>query len=457
MLKKVTLVLVTLSVSSCTDLLATDHIGSSHLNADKKRTRHFFSDAKVSGKIYNMTRIRDRRDDVSNSFKENLYLSSSLANVDFSSGLLDHLFGVGAGVFGTLDMWHSGTSQYGEIALIDDRERIKNGFSFYKAAVRVEHSCFKAHAGYIQPSGPGVLGVNLSFVPGTYRGGEAAFHYEGLIVALMWADQYKKPWIYDMKTLLRKDGTALNSVYSVGAHYDLGNGVSVMGGFGQGEDFIDLYKFKLAYSGHLLAVSYQLYAMNDKNDGGIVWNADHTKNTTNDIFEGLAYQHVLMSNIHLHRWTFRAEASYTNVKGSESNFAFRPTGYNGGSGGSNGAYEVWWDSRSDFNHNGEKAVFFGGWYHFKHGWSAGLSYAFGWDGKPNTLNPAVTSSKKLREQAYNADISYIFQSGHLKGTSITLHCTLFNNKTGLPSSSRAFPGAFKDEKDIKLIFSMPWL
>ena len=116
-----------------------------------------------------------------------------------------------------------------------------------------------------------------------------------------------------------------------------------------------------------------------------------------------------------------------------------------------------WDSRSDFNHNGEKAVFVGAWYNLGYGWSAGISYACGWDGKPNTLNPAITSTRKLREQAYNADVGYIVQSGPLKSTSIKLHCTVFNNKTGLPSFSREFPNAFKDETDIKLIFSVPWL
>ena len=273
--------------------------------------------------------------------KENIYHSTTLADIDVSSGLLGGFLGLDVGAFGTWDMWHSGTSQFSEVSLIDDKGNIKNGISFYKAAVRLEHFSFKAHGGYIQPSGPGVLGVNFSFVPGTYRGFEGIYSRNRLTVAYMWADTYKKPWIYDMKRMLRKDGSAISYVYSIGAQYGAGNGISVMGGFGQAQDFIDLYKLKLTFDGHDFGVSYHFYAMNDKDDSGIVWNADDTNNTTNDIFDGLAYQHALMSHFHINRWTLRAEATYTRARGSESNFAFRPTGYNGGFGDSNGAYEVW--------------------------------------------------------------------------------------------------------------------
>ncbi|MET4696248.1 OprD family outer membrane porin [Endozoicomonas lisbonensis] len=457
MQNKVMLTIVVPVILTGTGLPASDNIKTSHSGLPVEGGHHFLKDAKISGNIYNMTRIRDRRDDVSDRFKENLYHSTTLVNLDFISGLLGNLFGLDAGVFGTWDLWNSGTSQLGEMSLIDDKGRIKNGMTFYKAAARLEYNRFKAHAGYIQPSAPGVLGVNWSFVPGTYRGGEGIYRFGGLTIAYMWADRYKKPWIYDMKEMRRKDGTKMHNVYSIGSSYDFNSGISVLAGFGQADDFIDLYKLKLTYAGDHYTVSYHFYGMNDKDNSGIVWNAENTSNTTNDIFDGLAYQHALMSGFHFGRWMFRAEATYTQVRGSESNFSFRPTGYNGGFGGSNGAYEVWWDSRSDFNHNGEKALFFGAWYDFGQGWCAGVSYAHGWDGKPNTLNPGITSTRKLEEQAYNVDVGYTFQSGHLKGGSVKAHATLFKNKTNLPSWSREFPNAFKDEKDVKLIFTVPWL
>ncbi|UYM15667.1 OprD family porin [Endozoicomonas euniceicola] len=457
MLNKVMLTIIVPVILTSTSSLASNNNEFFHSGLPEREGHHFIEDAKVSGNIYNLTRIRDRRDDVSNSFKENLYHSTTLLNLDFTSGLLSNLFGLNAGIFGTWDIWNSGTSQLGESSLIDDKGRIKNGISIYKAAARLESASFKAHAGYIQPSGPGVLGVNWSFVPGTYRGGEGIYRYGGLTVACMWVDRYKKPWIYDTKSMLRKDGSKIPGVYSIGGSYDFNVGISVLAGFGQADDFIDLYKLKLTYAGHHYTVSYHFYGMNDKDNSGIVWNADNTSNTTNDIFDGLVYQHALMTGFHLGRWMFRAEATYTQAWGSESNFAFRPTGYNGGFGGSNGAYEVWWDSRSDFNHNGEKALFFGAWYDFGQGWRVGVSYAHGWDGKPNTLNPGITSTRKLEEQAYNVDVGYTFLSGYLKGGAIKVHGTLFKNRTNLPSWSREFPNAFKDEKDVKLIFSAPWL
>ncbi len=55
---------------------------------------------------------------------------------------------------------------------------------------------------------------------------------------------------------------------------------------------------------------------------------------------------------------------------------------------SNGRLDIWWDNRSDFNANGEKAIFFGAMYDLKNwnlpGFAIGASYVYAWDAKPAT-------------------------------------------------------------------------
>ncbi|MBN8147797.1 multidrug transporter, partial [Vibrio vulnificus] len=77
-------------------------------------------------------------------------------------------------------------------------------------------------------------------------------------------------------------------------------------------------------------------------------------------------------------FSFGAEPTYASADEDGNWFAYRPTA---GYGGSNGAYEIWWNNRSDFNHHEELAVFgsvsrdfsvIGG-----TGFSAGVSAALG--------------------------------------------------------------------------------
>lgn len=403
----------------------------------------FIDDATIGGGVYNLTRIRDRQPNGSEHFAENIHHSTMLANIDFTSGLVGGVFGADVGIYGTYDLWDSGSSQWSEMSLVKDG-KIKDGVSVYKGLVKAQYEGLRVRAGYLQPSGPGVLGVNWSYLPGTYQGGEAVYSADNLSVAYMIANQYKNPWTYDLEKMKRKDGTNMKWVQSVGASYNLDNGISLLDGYGAGDDFIDLYKLKVAKGGEGYNASYQFYAMDDK---------DNKEGSDNNIFDGLTYQHVLTSSFNKDNWTFRVEGTYTKSKGAQGNFAFRPTGYNGGFGKSNGAYEVWWDSRSDFNHNGEKAVFVGAWYDFADGWRAGASYAYGWDGKSS--DTALTT-EKLKERAYNLDVGYTFQSGHLKGANVKAHYTIYDLVTDVNSWSSAYPNAFRDERDLKLSFVMPF-
>ena len=233
--------------------------------------------------------------------------------------------------------------------------------------------------------------------------------------------------------------------HSLGATYDFGNGFNVLGAFGQGEDFVDLYKLKLGYAVDGLNLNYQYYAADDK---------DNVKDSANNMYDGRGYQHVLASSFSSGSWSFRGEATYTRAKGNKGAFVFRPT-YQ--SGKSDGAYDVWWDNRSDFNHDGEKAVFAGAWYDFTEkgyaGLTAGLSTAYGWGAKSQD---ETISTETLKEIGYSLDVGYQFQTGDLKGASVALHVTYFDNKTKVGDYTSAFPNAFQNEWDFKLFLMMPF-
>ena len=129
----------------------------------------FFEDGNVSGGIYNFTRVRNRKDLEDGKYKENIHHSTALANVEFNSGLVGGFFGIDVGAFGTYDMWNSGSSYDSEFSLRDEKKgKVVNTVSVYKASARLDFDTLQLRAGYLQPSGPGVLGVNWSFVPGTY-------------------------------------------------------------------------------------------------------------------------------------------------------------------------------------------------------------------------------------------------------------------------------------------------
>ena len=51
-----------------------------------------------------------------------------------------------------------------------------------------------AKGGYTQLYVPGILGVNWSYQPGTYRGGQIEGTFGGLYLTYAIADEYKAPW-----------------------------------------------------------------------------------------------------------------------------------------------------------------------------------------------------------------------------------------------------------------------
>lgn len=115
----------------------------------------------------------------------------------------------------------------------------------------------------------------------------------------------------------------------------------------------------------------------------------------------------------------RLEGTWVKADGQQGYFLQRMTPTYASS---NGRLDIWWDNRSDFNANGEKAVFFGAMYDLKNwnlpGFAIGASYVYAWDAKPATWqsNPDAYYDKNrtIEESAYSLDAVYTIQDGRAK-------------------------------------------
>ncbi|MDA0629207.1 OprD family outer membrane porin, partial [Acinetobacter baumannii] len=114
----------------------------------------------------------------------------------------------------------------------------------------------------------------------------------------------------------------------------------------------------------------------------------------------------------------RLEGTWVKAEGQQGFFLQRMTPTYASS---NGRLDVWWDNRSDFNADGEKAVFFGAMYDLKNlnlpGWQVGASYVYAWDAKPAemaTPDAYYDPNYRLKESAYSLDAVYTLQDGRAK-------------------------------------------
>lgn len=419
----------------------------------------FFEDAKVTGGLYIWDRQRDRKDapdankdniidNDDGGFKTNLDHTSVQMNLDFASGTVNG-FGFDVGLYATADLNNEGGAPDHEMNFApndtpykwDWSKKAENGVSYYKAQARYSSGPISIKGGYIQPSGPGVLGVNWSFMPGTYQGAEIKADIEGLSLAYFIANKYKAPWFKDVYNFEDQDGNKVSYVHSLGARYTFDNGLGIDLGYGQSKDFLNLYHAKFNFTAGGANLSYQYYAKTDNENDG----------SGKDVVEGTDYQHAVTLGYPMGSWNFRLEGTYSFSK-KLGNFTYRPTVP---SGSSNGAYGIWWDNRSDFNHHKEKAVFVGASYDFaakgKPGFTAGASYAYGWGGEVE----GKSDLKDFKESAYSLDAGYTFQSGELQGATIKAHFTIYDNKTNYTNWA-PYSNAFQDEQDLKVIFTMPY-
>ena len=323
----------------------------------------------------------------------------------------------------------------------------------YKAALKAKAKAGPAwaKAGWFQPTGPGVLGVNWSIMPGTYRGVNAGADFGRLALAAAWADEYKSPWFVNMNRFRKNDGeTSVPWLWSAGVWYAFESGLTLELGYGASKDHLQNAHFKSSYrtggGAGPLTVGYHAYFMNDSDDSG---------KSENDNFDGLASLHYLFGKYEVPPWTFRLEGTYVRAPmsgpQSQGQFAYRLTDR---SGSSSGAFDVWWDARSDWNADNEKAAYCGAMRTLDDllpiaGFSAGAGAAFGFDGR------GYGTAEHLKEWAFTFDLNYVKPDGPLEGAFVKLHYTEYRNGTAQPSWG-TYRNAFQSERDLKLLIGIPF-
>lgn len=231
--------------------------------------------------------------------------------------------------------------------------------------------------GYLQPQGTSVIAPNWSFLPGTYRGGELGARIGDLSLSYFHADRYKAPWYQSFYEFRQADGETIDYLHSLGARYDVTDDLAIEAAFGQAQGYMDQGFGKVSYATQLndspLRLSYQTYAARDRHDDG----------SANDVYDGTAWQQVLTAHYDQGAFDWRLEFSWVHAPGSQGYFLPRMTTPYASS---NGRLDIWWDARSDWNHDGEKSLYAGVTYDLEGwdlpGWSLGLAHAYGWDARP---------------------------------------------------------------------------
>ena len=439
-------------------------LGSGFYAMSEAQAEGFIDDSTLTGGIYYWQRERDRKDVTTGNYETNLNHSTWNANLDFSSGYAADMFGIDIAAFTAIEMAENHDSGHpNEIAFSsknkgydEDYSGDKSGISLYKAAAKFKYGPVWARAGYIQPTGQTLLAPHWSFMPGTYQGAEAGANFDygdagALSFSYMWTDKYKAPWHTEVDGFYQNDKkTGVSYLHSLGAKYDFKNDFILEAAFGQAEGYVDQYFAKGSYKfdvvGNPMTTSYQFYGTRDRvHDGGV-----------NDIYDGTAWLQALTLGYKVGQFDFRLEGTYVKAEGNQGYFLQRMTPTYASS---NGRLDIWWDNRSDFNANGEKAIFGGVMYDLSKwdmpGFAVGGSYVYAWDAKPST-NPQYDQSQRVKESAYSLDAMYTIQDGRAKGTLFKLHFTQYDNHSDNPSWGGGYGNMFQDERDVKFIVIAPF-
>ncbi|MFQ1017046.1 OprD family outer membrane porin [Gilliamella sp. BG7] len=425
---------------------------------------HFFDDASLTGNIFFWNRDRDRKDIETNKYKSNIRQSTFNSNLDYRSGYIADRFAIELGGYGAWEVSNGGNGHPNEIGFSgahtrwdEDWKKDVSGLSFYKAQANFKiDELFWVKAGYIQPSGQTLLAPHWSLLPGTYRGFEVGstldFDSAGaLSMSYMWSDKYKAPWykrLYEFKQWGK--GKKINYLHSAGLKYDFKNDLVLESAFGQAQNYMNQFFGKVSYKMEVfdnpMIMSYQFYGAKDQSHKGT------------DVYDGLAWLQAATLGYQVGAIGLRFEGVSVKADGEQGFFLQRMTPDYASS---NGRLDIWWNSRSDFNANGEKAVFAEVTYdlsylsHYLAGWKTGASYAYGWDAKPST-NRQYNQKQRLIESAYNFDLGYTVQESWAKDTTYQLHYTKYNNHSNIPSWGGGYGNIFQDERDIKFIVTIPF-
>jgi hypothetical protein len=467
MFRRATLgVAVACALLTPTAVWAADNLSPTYAAAASK----FYEEGKLSGGLFYFQRNRQRIDGNGNEnpgnpksgkYESNLSHATSQLALNYNSGYAWDIVGLDVGGFGAYDLAvdeANPVNQENEFSFAGNKwgENYSdgtpdNGASLANASLKLKlGERVTAKGGLTQLYVPGVMGVNWSYQPGTYRGAQIEGNFGGLYLTYAWADEYKSPWFKETQVFSKAkawmnpfaDGNTIDYLHAMAARYTFTDGTSVTGSFGQAKDYMDSYHFKLGHKFEWLGgfnTSYQLYTSNSK---------DNT-------YDGTAWQQAFTTGWGTGAYAFRFEGIMTKADGSEGNYLPRLTrGY----GNSQGANEIWWDSRSDWNANNEKALFVGITRSLDDlmgaaGWTAGVSGAYGWDIEKGDGGKAANGADT--EWAANFDLMYTVQDGKVKGTLFKLHYTDYNNSISQSGGWTDYPNIFASERDVKFHIIMP--
>ena len=461
MFKKTILGLAVASLFATAPVLAEGSTGKVYQDA----ATGFFADSTLNGAVGVWMRSRTRGGvDANGNDKTktpNLDHGSLYMTVNYNSGYAADVIGFDGNVYATFDMWNEASPDHemnfwGVDNPYDTNPTAssgcvaaggkwasgcnENGGQIQTAAIKLKGGdMFTAKMGWFQPSVPTGLGVNWSFAAGTYQGGEVGAKFGNLSLGAVYADSYRAPWFKDMYEFRESDNkTDAGDVYSLGARYDFGE-IGLLDvaytALTKGDRTHSHVKYKITTeSGYYF--SPQVYVVDDS-----------------DAFDSTAFQLAFLSAKSFGAYSVRAEGTYTSADTGDAktvgNLVYRPTKIYGGS---NGAYDIWWNNRSDFNHDGELA-FFG---EVKRdltdmgatGLSVGVSgvYAFG---------AQAEGYDELVEYSGSAFLSYAIQNGALKGANFGMYATYYVNDSNADNWA-GYTNGFQDESDLKVTFMMPF-
>jgi len=437
----------------------------------------FFEDSSINGAINFWMRDRtrggfDAETGQDTSKTPNLDHGSIYTSLGFNSGYANDVVGLDLNVYATFDMWQNASPDHemnfwnvdnpfdmnpannecqnvttnpetGELEESNSQWNSSctdNGISYQTVAAKFKlGQDGTAKLGYFQPSVPSAIGVNWSYAAGTWLGGEVGYKFDNLELGVVYGAKYKAPWFKDTYSLQTTNGEDAGDAYSVGARYTFNNGLLLdvaYAGLTDGDRKNAHVKVNNTLdNGWYLAG--QLYVVDDDEE-----------------FDSTAYQLAFMSAKTYGVYSVRAEATYTAAESIDStavgNMSYRLTSAYGGS---NGTYDIWWNNRSDFNHDGEFAGFASVSRDFSdvgaQGFSAGVSGAFGF------ASSDISGVDDLFEYAGSVFASYAIQGGALQGANLGFYYTEYINDTDAGNWA-PYTNLFQDESDIKVTLTIPF-
>jgi hypothetical protein len=271
----------------------------------------------VSGSVMYFQRNRERYRVDEDRFGSNLHHSTLQSEIHISTPyVLSNTLGLEVGFFGTTDLANGAGAPDHEISFFPwqnpwsadwSKRDARNGFSLYRAHLKAQHVTepgrWWGKLGYFQPEGPGVLGVNWSLMPGTYKGAEGGFEHGPWSVAGAYVTRYKAPWYRHTYRFLDNEQRDTSNLWSLGARYTLAAGLTAEAAYGEAPDYLQSAHLKFKYDRDGRYASYQLYVMGDRASNG-----------ANDLYAGgKAWQHYLAFSQAFAPYTFKAEFTHTRA------------------------------------------------------------------------------------------------------------------------------------------------